>query len=47
MVLSRVVDSKVLRMAIQFLKYFSDKKGKKANVMLEILDGFSLVWVLM
>ena len=42
MVLSRVVDSKVLRMAIQF-EYFFGQKGKIANVMLEILHGFSLV----
>ena len=27
--------------------FFSDKKGKMANIMFEILDGFSLVWVLM
>ena len=49
MVSSRVVDSKVLRMGIQS-EYFSDKKAEMANVLLEILDGFSLVsmvWVLM
>ena len=40
---SRVVESKVLRMAIQFEYFFSDRKAKMANVMLEILDGFSLV----
>ena len=34
MVPSIVVNSKVIRMAIQ-LEYFSDKKKKKANVMLE------------
>ena len=44
MVSSRVVDSKVLRMAIQ---YFLRLKGKMADAMLEIIDGFSFVWVLM
>ena len=43
---SRVIDSKVLNMAIQF-EYFSDKKAIIANVMSEVLHGFSLVWVLM
>ena len=36
---SRKVDSKVLRMAI-LVKVFLWEKGKMANVMLEILDGF-------
>ena len=40
------VDFKVFRMAIQF-EYFFWYKSKMTNVMLEILDGFSLVWVLM
>ena len=35
---SRVVDSKVLGMAIKF-EYFFWSKGKMANLMLEILDG--------
>ena len=46
MVSSRVADSKVLRKAIQF-EYFFWYKVKKANAMLEILDGFYLEWVLM
>ena len=43
---SKEVDSEVFRMAIQ-LKYFLWEKGKMADVMLKILDNFSLVWVLM
>ena len=41
MVSSRVVDSKVLAMVIQFEYGFLISKME--NVMLEILDGFSLV----
>ena len=39
MVSLRVVDSKVLWIAIQFEYFFLKKKGKMANAMLEILDG--------
>ena len=39
MIWSRVVGSKVLKMAIQF-EYFFWLNGKMANVMLEILDCF-------
>ena len=46
MVLSQKVDSKVLRMTIT-LKYFGEKKSKIATPMFGILDGFSLVWILM
>ena len=46
MVLSRVGSNRgVLKMAIEF-KYFSfDQKAKWRMWLLEILDGFSLVWV--
>ena len=46
MVSLRVVDSKVLRLPIHFEFYFW-WKSKMANVMLETLDGFSVVRVLM
>ena len=45
MVLSREVDSQVLKMLIQF-EYFFQYVGKMVDVMLKLLDGFSLVWVL-
>ena len=44
MVSSNKVDSKVLWIAFQFEYFFSDKKGKMANVMLETLNGYSSVW---
>ena len=45
MVLSKVVDSKVHRMVIQFNRvfFFFEKKGQMANVMLDFLFGMSLV----
>ena len=46
MVPSREVDSKVLRMAIK-VKVVLWERCKMANVMFEILDGFSSIWVLM
>ena len=48
MVLSKVLDTIVLRITIHFEYLFSDKKEfKMAIAMLEILDGFCLVRVLM
>ena len=47
MVSLRVVDSKVLRIFIQFEYFFSDKKIKVAKILLHISDGFSSVRVLM
>ena len=43
MVSSREVDSKILRVPIQFEYFFFLTKGKMANVISEILDGFPLV----
>ena len=43
MVSSKQLGFKLLKMAIQFEYLFSDEKAKMANVMLQILDGFSLV----
>ena len=46
MVSTREVYSKVLRVVIWFKYLYEKKKGKMANGMLEILAGFSSVWVL-
>ena len=44
MVLSREVDSKVLRITIQFeYFFFSDKKAKMGKCNVKIFEGFPLV----